>query len=174
MEKTLCDVESSSSAEGAFVRMEEFVCAEDFSLFHSNPWILPSKLWIFIWFWICIALCISATTIKVIILFILFIYQKSVHWVFMFVRRGRRVLGCHHWTQMKKSKYLDRMETRSGHALFFFVEKRREIDYAVYDLLWKTSACCRNKQQISLKHTNFKVSSEVKSVDLPVLAWKHL
>lgn len=35
MKKTLYNVESSSSAERAFVTMEKFVCAEAFSLFHS-------------------------------------------------------------------------------------------------------------------------------------------
>lgn len=35
MKKTLYNVESSSSAERAFVTMEKLLCAESFSLFHS-------------------------------------------------------------------------------------------------------------------------------------------
>lgn len=51
----------------------------------------------------------------------------SIHWVFMFLRKGKRVVGWHYWTQMKKSKYLDGIETRSGYALCFLWKKEEKL-----------------------------------------------
>lgn len=126
--KTLYKVESSSSEERTFPYKEKFVSAEVFSMFRSLcltstaiPYTLMSKF--LFWFF---NLILHLITMHYVVY--LSHHKKmflSIHSVFMFLRKGKRVVGQHYWTQLKNPRYLDGVETRLGHVLCFLWKQER-------------------------------------------------
>lgn len=144
MKKDLYNVESSPSAGRAFVTMEKIHMCWSFqtmSLVVSHQ---------------C---CKPLDTAEKILNFYLILHLITMHYIVYLSHHVKSV--SEHPLGLQESCRLAPLSTGKKVQVFrqngnqirmcFFVGKRREIDYAVYDLLWQTSAFCRNKQQMSLK-----------------------